>query len=237
MTEKERQDAMREFSDLCDMAKAVIGGGPCVHTDIRLPQIPKEEKKVEDASLDELREMVASCKKCGLCRSRHKTVFGEGITDHPLLMVIGEGPGADEDATGRPFVGRAGQYLDAWLSPIGLSRDRNCFIGNIVKCRPPMNRTPYPEESSACLPFIQRQITLIQPHLILLSGATAAHCLLDRPEGVGRLRGQSFEVLGIPAVVTYHPAGVLRNPSLRAAVWADVKRCAKILGLPILRGR
>lgn len=236
MTPEEKAAAYTEFSELCDQARACLTGRPYAHTEVRFSV--EAEPDAAHASLEELRGLVEGCRSCALCGlGRTHVVFGEGIADHPLLMVVGEGPGADEDATGRPFVGRSGQYLDAWLSPIGISRTKNAYIANVVKCRPPQNRTPMPDEVSACLPYLERQIALVHPRLILLSGATAAHALLGRPEGVGRLRGQTFQVQGVPAVVTYHPSGVLRNPNLRMDVWHDIKRVASLLGLPILRGR
>jgi uracil-DNA glycosylase family 4 len=233
METNEREALMRQFSDLCDQAKAVVGGGPYVHTELDFHQAAVRLSSPPADPWKEVQEQVAVCRKCRLCEERHHTVFGEGVL-HPLVMVIGEGPGTEEDASGRPFVGRGGQYLDKWLAPIGLSRDTNVYIANVVKCRPPQNRTPEPDEIEACLPYLKRQIELVQPKLILLSGSTAAHAILRRPEGVGKLRGQTFDYEGIPVVVTYHPAGVLRNPEYRRPVWEDMKRIAHMLDLPIL---
>lgn len=171
---------------------------------------------------------VASCEQCGLCSGRTHAVPGEGVVD-PLIMVIGEGPGADEDRTGRPFVGRAGQYLDKWLAAIKVSRSENAFIGNVVKCRPPNNRDPLPEESLACRPYLDRQIELIRPRAILAVGRIASQQLLGTETGIGRLRGGNYSYKGIPLIVTYHPSGVLRNPSLRQAVWDDLKRLRALL--------
>lgn len=236
MTREEKIEAMKEFSDLCDQARACITGEPYHHTEIEI-SVPEEQPvDIGSADLRQLSSMVLSCQRCRLCQGRNHAVVGEGVM-RPLLMVIGEGPGADEDATGRPFVGRSGQYLDSWLSPIGLSRQKNVYIANIVKCRPPQNRTPLPDEVELCVPYVKRQIQLVGPQAILLSGATAAHAMLGRVEGVGKLRNQTFQLDGIPTVVTYHPAGVLRNPTLRRDVWNDIKRIAGILQLPILRGR
>jgi DNA polymerase len=145
-------------------------------------------------------------------------------------MVIGEGPGADEDATGRPFVGRAGQLLDRMLDSkgkIGLSRNKNCYIANVVKCRPPGNRNPLPDEMAACSVFLRRQITLLKPLAILAAGNTAAKALLDTTEGITKLRGRftSF-TLGnrdIPLLPTFHPSALLRDESLKVPVWDDLK--------------
>jgi uracil-DNA glycosylase family 4 len=178
--------------------------------------------------LDTVAREVAGCTACPLHRERLNTVAGEGAID-PLVMVIGEGPGAEEDRSGKPFVGRAGNYLDRWLAAIALDRRSNCFIGNIVKCRPPGNRDPLPEESATCLPYLKRQIEILKPKTILTLGRIATQILCDRSEGIGRLRGQDLDYLGIPVVATYHPSAVLRNTDLRAAVWEDLKRLRALL--------
>ena len=147
----------------------------------------------------------------------------------PRVMVIGEGPGADEDRSGRPFVGRAGQYLDRWLAAIDLDRKSNCYIGNIVKCRPPGNRDPLPGEAAACLPYLKRQIEILDPKCILTLGRIATQILCGRSEGIGKLRGQELDHAGIPVVATFHPSAVLRNTDLRAAVWEDLKRLRALL--------
>ena len=246
MKEIELEQAMEDFSLLCDQCKAYISHSPLKkseldyartaskssHTAEGAPEVSTEGRLPKDCSFEELQCMVKGCTKCKLQATRHNTVFGEGVM-HPLVMVIGEGPGADEDATGRPFVGRGGQYLDKWLASIGLSREHNVYIANIIKCRPPENRTPEVDEILSCIEYVKRQIELIQPRMILLSGATASHALLENPNGVGRLRGQFYQVKGIPALVTYHPAGVLRNPNLRRPVWEDMKHIASFLNLSI----
>jgi DNA polymerase len=182
------------------------------------------------AALDGIAEQVADCTRCALHRERKRTVPGEGASS-PLVMVIGEGPGLDEDKTGRPFVGRAGQYLERWLQAIGLDRRSNCFIANIVKCRPPGNRDPSPEESAACLPYLKRQIQILRPKAILTVGRISTQILCERTEGIGKLRGTDLEFVGIPLVATYHPSAVLRNSDLRAAVWQDLKRLRALPGL------
>ncbi|MFA7118109.1 MAG: uracil-DNA glycosylase [Sphaerochaetaceae bacterium] len=246
MKEIELEQAMEDFSLLCDQCKAYLSHSPLKKSELdyaktanrfsptteTAQEIKTEAKSLKDCSFEELQCRVKGCTLCKLQSNRHNTVFGEGVM-HPLLMVVGEGPGADEDATGRPFVGRGGQYLDKWLASIGLSRESNVYIANIIKCRPPENRTPEVDEVTSCIGYVKRQIELIQPKVILLSGATAAHALLENPNGVGRLRGQFYQVQGIPALVTYHPAGVLRNPDLRRPVWDDMKRIASFLNLSL----
>jgi uracil-DNA glycosylase family 4 len=180
--------------------------------------------------MDHIARQVAGCTRCALHRERRQTVSGEGVFD-PLVMVIGEGPGAEEDRSGRPFVGRAGQYLDRWLAAIGLDRKTNCFLGNIVKCRPPGNRDPLPEEAEACLPYLKRQIEVLNPRAILTVGRIATQILCARSEGIGQLRGKDLDYRGVPVVATYHPSAVLRNTDLRAAVWEDLKR---LRALPVL---
>ncbi len=178
--------------------------------------------------LEKIAREVNACRKCELAKTRIKPVPGEGVLD-PLVMIIGEGPGGDEDRTGRPFVGRAGKYLDKWLNAIGLSREKNCFIGNIVKCRPPNNRDPKPEESNACLPYLLKQIEILQPKAILTVGRISSQILLGRTSGIGSLRGKVYYYMDIPLVPTYHPSGVLRNPSLRPYVWEDLKLLKSVI--------
>ncbi|MBX3661894.1 MAG: uracil-DNA glycosylase [Burkholderiales bacterium] len=170
---------------------------------------------------DELKAQVASCTACGLHAKRNKTVFGVGDEQADWLFV-GEGPGADEDAQGEPFVGQAGKLLDNMLAAIGLRRGENVYIANIVKCRPPGNRNPAPEEAQACSPYLQRQIELIRPKLIVALGKVAAVNLLGREASIAALRGQVHEYRGIPLVVTYHPAYLLRTLNDKAKAWQDL---------------
>ena len=178
---------------------------------------------------------VAACRACRLCGGRTNTVPGEGASQ-ALVMVVGEGPGREEDRSGRPFVGPAGQYLDRWLAAIDLQRDRNCFITNVVKCRPPDNRDPLPDESGTCLPFLQRQIRLLRPRALLSVGRIASQVLTGRDAPLGALRGQVYHyaVAGasqpLPLVTTYHPSGVLRNQALRRAVWDDLRLLQRVIG-------
>ena len=180
------------------------------------------------SSLREIASEVSSCRECPLGMGRTHPVPGEGPSD-PVIMVIGEGPGAEEDRTGRPFVGPAGQYLDKWLDAIGLSRDRSCFIANIVKCRPPGNRDPKPDEAESCLPYLDRQIDILRPKAILSVGRIAIQNLLHTTRGIGALRGDTYEYRGVPVIPTYHPSGVLRNPEYRKPVWEDLRRLQQIL--------
>jgi uracil-DNA glycosylase family 4 len=176
---------------------------------------------IQSASWDELRSLVAECRACGLCKQRKQAVFGVGAETGPWLFV-GEGPGADEDEQGEPFVGQAGRLLDNMLAAIGCQRGRDTYIANVVKCRPPGNRTPTPEESAACAPFLDRQIESIAPKLIVALGKSAAMRLLDTEASVASLRGAVHRYKGIPVVVTYHPAYLLRSPPEKSKAWEDL---------------
>ena len=171
-----------------------------------------------------LREEVMRCTRCALHATRTQGVFGVG-NPRAEWMVIGEAPGAEEDRRGEPFVGRAGQLLDAMLRAIGLSRAQNVFIANVLKSRPPNNRDPRPEEVGACLPYLRRQIELVRPRLLLAVGRIAAQNLLGTEESLSRLRGRvhTFGELNTPLVVTYHPAYLLRNPADKRKAWEDLK--------------
>jgi uracil-DNA glycosylase len=165
---------------------------------------------------------VRACTKCGLHRGRTQTVFGVGRRDAQLL-VIGEAPGAEEDRQGEPFVGRAGQLLNAMLHSIGLPRSE-VYIANILKCRPPGNRDPQPDEAASCTPYLAQQIALVKPRAILAVGRIAAQWLLQSDAPIGRLRGRVFQYgeAGTPLVVTYHPAYLLRSPGEKAKAWTDL---------------
>lgn len=170
----------------------------------------------------DLEAAVATCQLCALAAGRTRTVFGVGSRT-ARWMLVGEAPGAEEDRRGEPFVGRAGKLLDAMLAALGLARNE-VFITNIVKCRPPGNRDPKPEEASACRPYLSRQIELLKPQLILALGRVAAQELLGVETPVGRLRGRVHPGPGEhPTVVTYHPAYLLRSPIAKRSVWADLK--------------
>jgi DNA polymerase len=179
-------------------------------------------------ALDQLAAAVSACQSCKLHATRTQAVPGEGA-EKPLVLVVGEGPGADEDMSGRPFVGRAGQLLDRMLASIGLDRKKNCFIANIVKCRPPNNRDPEADESSACLHFFENQVELLKPLLILCVGKVPAKNLLGTDEGITRLRGNWKTYRGIPFLPTFHPSYLLRDESQKAFAWEDLKTLCKRL--------
>ncbi|MFO7626905.1 MAG: uracil-DNA glycosylase [Candidatus Fermentibacteraceae bacterium] len=189
--------------------------------------------KIPPLTMEELFEEVAECKRCRLSQGRNKLVFGAGNPDSGILLV-GEGPGATEDMQGLPFVGRAGELLDRILEAIGLNR-RSVYIANVVKCRPPGNRVPAPDEVDACLPILLRQIELMKPEVIVALGASAALALLGTRKGIGALRGDMHEFRGTLVMVTYHPAALLRSPALKRPVWEDMKKLSALLkekGLP-----
>lgn len=179
------------------------------------------------ADLEAIARVVHHCAKCPLCEDRRQTVPGEG-SPTARLMLVGEGPGATEDETGRPFVGRAGELLTTILAAIDLPREQ-VFIANVVKCRPPGNRKPLPEEVAACLPYLERQVALIQPAVLLALGATAAEALLGVRKSLGQLRERVHSYHGIPLVVTYHPAALLRNPHWKKPTWDDVRIARQLL--------
>lgn len=185
----------------------------------------------DNESIEKIALEIKACFNCQLGKTRINAVPGEGVLQ-PLVMTIGEGPGADEDAQGRPFVGKAGQQLDKMLASINLSRNTNCFIANVVKCRPPNNREPYPEEAAACAHFLERQIAILKPKFILAAGRVAAQALLKTTDSISKMRGRFIDltignlttsILTIPLIVTYHPSAILRNPDLRAPAWEDLK--------------
>ncbi len=181
-----------------------------------------EEEAARAAALGALAEVVAACRRCRLCEGRQKTVFGSGDPSADL-MFIGEGPGAEEDRQGLPFVGRAGELLTRIIEAIGMTRDQ-VYIANIVKCRPPGNRDPQPDEVAACRSYLERQIALVRPRVLVALGRIAAQTLLGNDLPIGRMRGQWFEVMGVPLMVTYHPAALLRNPALKRPTWEDMQQ-------------
>jgi uracil-DNA glycosylase family 4 len=180
------------------------------------------EKAAIAAELASLAEAVAACRRCRLCEGRQRTVFGSGNPSADL-MFIGEGPGAEEDRQGLPFVGRAGELLTRMIQAIEMSRDE-VYIANIVKCRPPGNRDPQPDEVAACRGYLERQIALVRPRVIVALGRIAAQTLLGNDTPIGQMRGRWFRVLGIPTMVIYHPAALLRNPALKRPTWEDLQQ-------------
>ena len=203
---------------------------------------PRKSAEAEDERLrmsyQDLCSDAMGCTRCQLCKTRNTVVFGTGCTDRPVVMVIGEGPGENEDLQGLPFVGKAGVYLDSWLRAISLSRDTNVYITNTVKCRPPQNRDPYPDEKSACFAYLKQQVALIRPQAILCLGRPASTLMTGQTDSsMGALRGRFFFFDGIPMICTYHPAAVLRDPSLKRPVWDDLKKLARYLGLETAGGK
>ena len=178
--------------------------------------------------LIDLEETIKSCTRCRLAQGRTHAVPGMGVLD-PLVMVVGEGPGAEEDRQGLPFVGAAGQFLDKWLAAVGLSRETNTYIANVVKCRPPGNRDPERDEVASCFPYLIKQVEIVKPKAILAVGRIAAQHLLQTTQGIGSLRGMVHRWKGIPLVATYHPSAVLRDMNLKRPVWEDLKRLKALL--------
>ncbi|SAI73703.1 bacteriophage-related DNA polymerase [Bordetella ansorpii] len=188
-------------------------------------------RQVRGADVETLRGMVTGCEACGLCRGRRNAVFGMGATA-PRWMVVGEAPGEQEDRQGLPFVGRSGQLLDAMLASVGMSREQDVFIANVIKCRPPGNRNPTPDEIAACSPYLMRQIALLKPERILVVGRFAAQTLLGTDATIGSLRGRVHHLESdgrrIPVIVSYHPAYLLRSPAEKARSWQDLRLAATL---------
>lgn len=201
---------------------------------VAMPAAPVALLRPDIATLDwpALRDSVAACRACALCESRRQTVFGVG---HPRAhwLIVGEAPGEQEDLRGEPFVGPAGQLLDNMLRALGLTRDqappeRQVFIANTLKCRPPRNRNPEPAETAQCAPYLARQIELVQPRIILAMGRFAAQALLASDEPLGKLRGRVHAWRGVPVVATYHPAYLLRTLADKARAWDDLCLAASV---------
>ena len=181
------------------------------------------------AALQLIREDIGDCTRCALHKGRNKIVFADG-SPMARLMFVGEGPGADEDAQGLPFVGRAGQLLNNMIAAMGLKREE-VYIANVVKCRPPGNRTPEPDEANTCSPFLFRQIDVVRPQVLVALGATAATYLLGQRQPLAGLRGRIHVVRGCQLIVTYHPAFLLRDPRQKKEAWADLQIAMRELGL------
>lgn len=183
--------------------------------------IPAPEKS--GITLEELNAKILRCTRCGLARTRNNVVPGMGVMN-PQVMVIGEGPGHDEDMQGLPFVGKAGLLLDKMLNAIQLDRKTNCYIANVVKCRPPENRNPFPDEQSACFSFLEAQIHILKPKMILCMGKISIEKLMNQSISINASHGQFFEYNGIPVMPTYHPSALLRNEQLKRPAWEDLKK-------------
>jgi uracil-DNA glycosylase len=178
-----------------------------------------------------IQQEIGDCTRCGLSAGRNKIVFGDG-DPHARLMFVGEGPGADEDAQGLPFVGKAGQLLNNMILATGLKREQ-VYIANIVKCRPPQNRVPEPEEANTCVPFLYQQIDVVRPEVIVALGSTAATYLLGAKSSLSGLRGRVHTSRGTKLIVTYHPAYLLRDPRQKKEAWQDLKLAMAELGLTV----
>lgn len=196
-----------------------------VNAQLPAQQISEPKPSSATVTLESLAQTVSACQACGLCKTRTQTVFADG-TPHAPLMVVGEAPGADEDAQGFPFVGKAGQLLDKMLGSIQHSRGNNVYIANVLKCRPPQNRNPEPTEIEQCWPFLKQQIEINQPKVLLLVGRFAINVILKTERPISQLRGQVHMVnighLNIPTIVSYHPAYLLRRPEEKAKAWDDL---------------
>ena len=195
------------------------------------PSLFEAVEKVKDDTLLKIREDIGDCTRCKLHKGRNKIVFGDGSAKAQLVFV-GEGPGADEDAQGLPFVGRAGKLLTQMIEAMGLQR-KDVYICNVVKCRPPENRTPEPDEVQTCSPFMFRQIDVLNPKVIVCLGAVAAKTLLETTRGISQFRGEWQEWRGRRLIATYHPAYLLRNPNAKSEVWKDLQKVMVELGLPL----
>lgn len=194
-----------------------------------LPLVDRGGNADPAAALQLIRDEIGECTRCPLHQGRHKIVFGDG-DPHARLMFVGEGPGADEDAQGLPFVGKAGQLLNNMIAAMGLKREE-AYIANVVKCRPPGNRVPEQVEGDTCSPFLFRQIDAVRPQVLVALGATAATWLLGSRQPLAGLRGRIHSVRGTQLIVTYHPAYLLRDPRQKKEAWADLQIAMKELGL------
>lgn len=195
-----------------------------------MPQVPNSAAiSNREEALRLIREEIGDCTRCALHKGRNKLVFADG-DPQARLMFVGEGPGADEDAQGLPFVGRAGQLLNNMITAMGLKREE-VYIANVVKCRPPGNRTPEPDEAATCMPFLWQQIDVVRPEVIVALGSTASTYLLGQRQPLAGLRGKLHSVRGFRLIVTYHPAYLLRDPRQKKEAWADLQIAMKELGL------
>lgn len=199
------------------------GKSELVSTNSTIPASSSSIDNTAGLSLDELNAKVLRCTRCGLARTRNNVVPGMGV-EHPDVLVIGEGPGHDEDMQGLPFVGKAGVLLDRMLAAIGLDRKTNCYIANIVKCRPPENRNPFPDEQAACFSFLEAQIHILKPKMILCMGKIAIEKLMNQNIAITQAHGEFFDYNGIPVMPTYHPSALLRNEELKRPAWEDLKK-------------
>jgi len=208
---------------------------PKLHLVARGPSLFEAAERVEGDSLEAICGELAGCTRCKLHRRRTNIVFGVG-NPHAELVFVGEGPGHDEDVQGLPFVGRAGQLLNQMIVAMGIKRN-DVYIANVVKCRPPENRTPEKDEIATCMPFLMRQLANINPKVIVSLGSVAAQALLNTSKSISHFRGQWFDFRGAKLMATYHPAYLLRNPHAKPEVWADLKKVMAYLGLTPPKGK
>jgi len=231
MTPDQRQRYLDAMGIQCWVPRAVpespvVSAAPTPATDVQIPAVD-----VSRQDWEALAAGVAACSQCEeLVATRTQTVFGVGDRQAQWLF-IGEAPGAEEDRRGEPFVGRAGQLLDSMLFALGLNRGEGVYIANILKCRPPGNRDPKPQEAQACRAYLDRQIDLIQPRVIVALGRVAAQNLLHSDEPLGRLRGKPMSYRDIPLVITYHPAYLLRKPTDKRKAWEDLCLARRVMGV------
>lgn len=226
--------SMPEFEDDVETEVQMSGSNPNMTNNasqnITQESIPNmtQDSTTSPISLDELNAKILRCTRCGLARTRNNVVPGMGV-QNPEVLVVGEGPGHDEDMQGLPFVGKAGVLLDRMLAAIGLDRKTNCYIANIVKCRPPENRNPFPDEQSACFSFLEAQIHILKPKMILCMGKIAIEKITGQSIAITQKHGEFFEYNGIPVMPTYHPSALLRNEELKRPAWEDLKKFKKRL--------
>ena len=225
--EKKYQEIIADLRTYLEYLKEMGIEALPLPSETREPPLSSSPHSSNPLALEVIRNELEDCRRCKLHRTRKTIVFGEGDTK-ATLMFVGEGPGFDEDVQGRPFVGRAGQLLTKIIQSIGLQRSQ-VYIANIIKCRPPQNRNPEPDEIDACHPFLLRQIEALQPQIICALGTFAAQTLLKTSAKITALRGQVFELDGIKVIPTYHPAFLLRNPEKKRDVWEDMKKILELL--------
>src|SRR5271163_1975828 len=199
------------------------------------PSLFEAVEKVADETLSQIREDLGECTRCKLHRTRNKIVYGDGNPKAELVFV-GEGPGHDEDVQGLPFVGRAGKLLTQMIEAMGLQRE-DVYICNVVKCRPPENRKPQPDEVTTCSPYLVRQLEVVNPKVIVCLGSTAAQTILQTNRGISQFRGEWLEFRGRKLLATYHPAYLLRNPAAKGEVWKDLQKVMAVLGLQAKKGK
>lgn len=238
MNQESRTHVLENLLFVEDFLKYGFKSSKKVLLEMPEPEVPTKAREQEHAvyavsetqkaQLEATHARVQACTACALSENRTHAVFGEGVLS-PKVLVIGEGPGAEEDRQGLPFVGASGKLLDKMLESIGLSRYQNCYIGNIVKCRPPNNREPTQTEREACIGYLRAQIEILRPQFILCVGRTAAHGLLEIADPISRLRGCSFDFEGIPVRVTFHPSALLRDASLKRPAWEDLKQLRALM--------